>query len=169
MNRVLYEVNSIWNFYGLPLIILEICIFICSLILPLLKGVVIEKADRRKIGIGPPNIFMVVTVIALIISVKGYAGTVIQYKRGNYIEIEGVVEEYHFTSTGRFPVETFMLDGVDFKCPDGVWGYRPSWGNGGVVRGNGQHLRIRYISNKNEKVIVYIEQVMPKEEETAPH
>ena len=164
MNRVLYEVNSIWNFNGLPLIILEIGIFICTFILPLLKGVVIEKTDRRKIGIGSPNIFTLVIVIALIISVKGYAGTVIQYKRGDFIEIEGAVEEYHFTSKGRFPVETFTLDGVAFKCPDGVWGYRPSRENGGVVRGNGQHLRIRYIPNKDEKVIVYIEQLMPKEE-----
>ena len=163
MNRVLYEVGDIWNLYGLPMIILEICIFICTFILPLLKGVAIEKTDRRKIGIGPPNIFTFVTVIGLIISIKGYAGTVIQYKHGDYIEVEGVVEEYHFTSAGRFPVETFTLDGVDFKCPDGVWGYRPSRENGGVVRGNGQHLRIRYIPDKNGKVIVYIEQLMPKE------
>lgn len=160
MNRILYEINSIWNFYGIPLIILEICF----LILPFLKGVVVEKTDKREIRIGFPNIYVAVTLIAVILSIKGYVSTVIQYKCGDYIEVEGVVEGYYFSSGGRFPVEKFILDGVSFTCPDGVWGYRPSRRRGEVVRGNGQHLRIRYLSNKNGKVIVYIEQLPPEED-----
>ncbi|MDE7339642.1 MAG: hypothetical protein K2N80_03650 [Lachnospiraceae bacterium] len=53
--------------------------------------------------------------VYILVMTKGYINTVVQYKTGNYIEVEGVVQNYHFN-----------------------------------------------IRNGNKKVIVYIEQMIPK-------
>ena len=44
------------------------------------------------------------------------------------------------------------------------WGYCQTRENGGVIMGNGQHLKIRYIRSGSENVIVYIEQIIPEED-----
>ena len=150
MNRVLFEVSYIGSFRGFLNIILAFCIFFFLYLR--FSGIsgVLQKALI---------VLMVVYTISLI---KGYVDTVIQYKNGNYIEIEGTVERYYYSQGNEY----FTLDGVSFRCSSGIsWGYYPNNSNDSVIAGNGQHLRIRYLPNKSEKVIVYIEQLMTKEKE----
>lgn len=115
------------------------------------------------------NIIIISSIIAImimctILMIMKYAGTTVRYKRGHYVEIEGVVQEYSSNlGSTRGPVESFTLDGVRFVCSDDItWGYSPSRKTGGVIAGNGQHLRIRYIPNNQGNTIVYIEQLMPE-------
>lgn len=107
-------------------------------------------------------IFRVVYIISLI---KGYIDIVVQYKNSHYIEIEGGVEDYSSNlENRRGTVESLTLDGVKFECSDGpAWIYCPTRENGGVIRGNGQHLKIRYIPDTDGNAIVYIEQLLPEE------
>lgn len=83
----------------------------------------------------------------------------------NRIVLKGGVQDYspNFGST-RGTIESFTLDGVKFECSDGnIGGYCPNRKHGGVIAGNGQHLRIRYIPHSQGNTIVYIEQMMPEE------
>lgn len=102
------------------------------------------------------------SVIGLVSLIKEYKDVVITYKNGNYVEIEGTVENY---STVKDDIEYFTVDGVDFRCSEGeVFGYAKLKKNKIII--SGRHLRIRYIPLKHENVIVYIEQMMPEEWET---
>ena len=164
--RVLFEISYIGSLYGCFNIIFSFCILFF-----LYSGVrrIARTEDERVQGrelAGAITKVLIVIIVGYIISlIKGYKDIVVQYKNGHYIEIEGVIEDYSSNlGNKRGSVESFTLDGVYFKCSDGAtWGYCPTRGNGGVIRGNGQHLRIRYIPSSNGNTIVYIEQMMPGE------
>ena len=162
MNRVLFEVSYIGNIYGLAHIVLGFGIFLFLYFD--LKRIKNDGQERdREIARVAEKVVIVIIVGYIISLIKGYMDIVVQYKNGHYIEIEGVTEDY-VSNLGRGPVETFTLDGVYFECSDkATWGYCPPRKNGSVIRGNGRHLRIRYIPRKNENVIVYIEQLIPEE------
>lgn len=108
---------------------------------------------------------LIYIVIGLVSSIKGYKEVVIPYKNGNYVEIEGTVEDYYEDPYKGYD-EYFTIDGVKFKCSYGspMWGYQKQRKNEIII--SGRHLRIRYIPLKHENVIVYIEQMMPEEWET---
>ena len=160
MNRILYEVSFMGNIQSWLGIIWSIVILIVWLAIQTKNGK-IEKNGRIAITL----IMIAVMAIYTIAVVVGYVGKLIPYKNGRYIEIKGVVEGYssNFGST-RGSIESFTLNGVKFECSDGaIWGYCPNRKNGGVIAGNGQHLRIRYIPDTQGNKIVYIEQMMPEE------
>lgn len=165
MNRVLFEVSHIGSLYGCFNIILAFCIDFFLYF----RFREIARTDKRKQGRKLAGVItkvvIVFMVVYVIIFLKGYIDIVVQYRNGHYIEIEGVIEDYSSNlGNRRGKVESFTLDGVRFECSDGpTWGYCPNRMNGGVIRGNGQHLRIRYIPRGRENVIVYIEQLLPEE------
>lgn len=163
MSRILFEVNYIGN--------LDVWVsfisgfgFLFYLFFKYRKDNALEKEKKILIT----SSIITIMGICTIIMIMKYVTTVVAYKSGHYVEIEGVVQEYSSNLGGaRGPVESFTLDGVGFVCSDDMtWGYRPSRKNGGVIAGNGQHLRIRYIPNTQRNKIVYIEQMMPEEWET---
>lgn len=87
------------------------------------------------------------------------------YNRGDYQIVEGYVENFHtvpFMGKGN---ESFDINGVPFFYSTGVIhpGYRKTKANGGVITGDGQHLRIGYVTyNFNSSlgnIIVYIEEL----------
>ena len=166
MNRVLFEVSYIGNIYGLAHIVFGFGIFLFLYFS--IRGIARTEDKRvqgRELARVLEKVVLVIIVGYIIFLIKGYMDIVVQYKNGHYIEIEGVTEDYSSNlGNERGPVETFTLDGVYFKCSDGAtWGYCPPRKNGSVIRGNGRHLKIRYIPRKNENVIVYIEQLIPEE------
>lgn len=160
MNRILYEVNFAGN--------IQRWLVLLSGVIILIIGVAIQrKNDKIK---EEERILTTIVMIAFIAInaigvVVGCVGTLIPYKKGYYVEIEGVIQDYHSNlGSTRGTIESFTLDGVKFKCSDGnIWGYCPDRKNGGVIAGNGQHLRIRYVSNLLGNTIMYIEQMMPEE------
>lgn len=163
MNRILYEVNFAGN--------IQRWLVLLSGVIILIIGVAVQrKNDKIK---EEERILTTIVMIAFIAInaigvVVGCVGTLIPYKKGHYVEIEGVIQDYHSNlGSTRGTIESFTLDGVKFECSDGnIWGYAPNRKNGGVICGNGQHLRIRYIPKTSENTIVYIEQMMPEEWET---
>lgn len=160
MNRILYEVNFAGN--------IQRWLVLLSGVIILIIGVAVQrKNDKIK---EEERILTTIVMIAFIAInaigvVVGCVGTLIPYKKGHYVEIEGVIQDYHSNlGSTRGTIESFTLDGVKFKCSDGnIWGYCPDRKNGGVIAGNGQHLRIRYVSNLLGNTIMYIEQMMPEE------
>lgn len=163
MNKILYEVNFTGNIQSWLGMIWGIIILVVWVATQRKNGR-IKEGDRIAITI----IIIVVIAINSIGVVVGCVGTLIPYKNGHYVEIEGVVQDYYSNlGSTRGTIESFTLDGVKFECSDGnIWGYAPNRKNGGVIFGNGQHLRIRYIPKSSENTIVYIEQMMPEEWET---
>lgn len=101
-------------------------------------------------------------IIYTIVTVKNYKDIVIAYKNGDYIEIEGMVKDYHYL---RGDYETFTLNGVKFECSNGTWGYSKN-GRESLVSGYGRYLRIRYIPGKDRNTIVYIETLLPEERQS---
>ena len=90
-----------------------------------------------------------------------YKDVVIAYKKGDYVEIEGRVEDYRKSLRGTS--EYFTIDGVEFECSSGdsVWGYYKQGNNRFITEG--RLLRVRYIPNRRGNTIVYIERMMPED------
>ncbi len=164
MNRVLYEAGYM-DPQGLKFLIFSIFVvlflyFVCF------RGLVkIERKIRirgRKIGVlkilGAVVLF--ITVIYIDAVVEEYI-VVLKYKTGHYTEIEGIVEDYSYVDEEKKII--FTVDGVEFRCPNNPWGYYPKNESQNVIKGNGQHLRIRYIFyDVDGNVILYIEQLEQK-------
>jgi hypothetical protein len=77
----------------------------------------------------------------------------------NVLVVEGYVEKFHPHDGIRKEQESFEIDGVRFEYSDadGTNGYKVTAERGGVIRGNGQHLKIKYtVDDMGENVILYI-------------
>lgn len=107
--------------------------------------------------------------IAVWITVVGFGHfdmvrkTVWEYNEGNYETVEGYVENFDPMPYTGHKRESFEINGVKFVYSDNatVSGYNNTKSHGGVIKGNGQHLRIRYIyyDESYGNVIMYIEQL----------
>lgn len=159
MHRVVYEVSDKDIFRVVFNIILLIGIFF--FLYWRIKSLWIKEKSRVNIKI--VLVFLIVDgiifAISMISMIVGYRDIIVAYQNGDYIEIEGMVEDY---DDGRDSYETFTLDGVKFECSDGDYGYS-KYGRESLVSGYGRYLRIRYIPGKRRNTIVYIEQLLPEE------
>ena len=91
-----------------------------------------------------------------------YQATVVKYQNGEYEIAEGYVENFHPMPWGGHDQESFQLDGVEFSYSDYTvqFGYHNARSHGGVITGDGQHLRIGYTNyGWLGNVIVYIEEL----------
>lgn len=125
------------------------------------------KRDARVgIMIGALGILLLAGVMALVIpeQVRLYRSIVGAYERGDYQIAEGFVEDFHPMPEEGHDTERFTLNGTAFEYSDYSvqFGYHTSWANGGVISGDGQHLRIGYVEDPRlGKVIVRIEELHP--------
>ena len=57
--------------------------------------------------------------------------------------------------------ESFVLSNVKFDYSDDEYniGYHTAASRGGVITGNGQHLKIRYVRQFGKNIILYIEEL----------
>ena len=108
--------------------------------------------------------FVIVAVFSVIIGITKinmYSRTVAAYKKGEYMVVEGYVENFIPMPYEGGPNESFELNGVKFSYSDyeAQYGYNNSKSHGGVITGNGQHLKIGYVyyNNMYGNIIVYIE------------
>lgn len=108
------------------------------------------------------SIFMVVE------QVDQYNKIVVAYQQGDYLIVEGYVENFHPMPKEGHDTEEFDLNGVHFEYSDYTvqQGYHNALSHGGVITSDGQHLRIGYIIMESdtgnqmlENVIVYIEEL----------
>lgn len=89
-------------------------------------------------------------------------------KTNKYEVAEGYVEQFYAMSRDGHDSDHFVLDGVYFSYSPYVIkkGYTTPAYEGGVIRNNGQHLRIKYVPKENTyyekdkwKVILEIEEL----------
>lgn len=148
MNRVLFEVSCIGNPYGLLTFIAILCGMLFMIGISIKRGYI-----RQAVFVS------VILIIYIATRCKSYYNVVVQYKNGHYIEIEG--EVWSYSLSGKKTTESFTVGGVVFRYSNGgSWGYCLLRRSGGVIAGNGQHLRIRYVPDGKENAIVYIEQII---------
>ena len=85
------------------------------------------------------------------------------YRRGEYQTVEGYVENFDPMPYGGKMDESFEINGVKFAYSDYNTqpGYNNAKSHGGVITGNGQHLKIGYVylDEAYGNVIVYIEEI----------
>lgn len=101
--------------------------------------------------------------VGFIFQFNMYNKTVGAYNRGEYQTVEGYVENFHPMPSDGKSYETFDINGVEFGYSD--YNHHPGYNNskyhGGVITGNGQHLKIRYVyfNEVYGNIIMYIEEI----------
>lgn len=167
MNKILYEasyVGSSKGFFNIVMVIIMLTLVCLSLVYKIRKlkkehseneekGNFIYKGECALDYIGL-TVFGTAGLIIIVIAIVVYGKVILGYKwRGEYREVEGVVEEYK----DKPNFITFTINGVKFNISGHnlTWGYT-YWQGENVITGDGQHLKIRYIP---PNAIVYIEEI----------
>ena len=85
------------------------------------------------------------------------------YESGNYEIVEGYIENFVPMPYEGHGEESFEINGVQFSYSDYNLhsGYNNTKSHGGVIEGDGQHLKIGYVyyNSTYGNIIVYIEQL----------
>ena len=162
--RVLYEAR--FELPGVWLLVLLVpVVFLFGAKQFVKKAKTTGKTDD-KIGAGVAifgaAVSLIVLVTTIVYQIGMYRATVAAYQKGNYQTVEGYVEDFEIHND-RW--ETFSVKGVDFMYgyAELRFGYHQSSQKGGVITGNGQHLKIGYTQfGRMGSVIVRIEE-LPEE------
>lgn len=158
MGNVLYEL-------GFDLNIMIIISIVVSVAFPL-HVIFRLKRSLGKYGMIFCVIWYVVFIAVLGFSAFSYFNTYNilsdAYTGGEYQVVEGYVEEFDPLPFGGKGKESFEIGGVEFSYSD--YSISPGYNNtkalGGVIKGDGQHLKIGYVFIEGYgNVIVYIEEL----------
>lgn len=163
MGRILYECH----FEIEPLsLILGIIIIVAFLIAGISKNDIQKKEHHTSIKHVKIIClcFALFGIVIICILIDMYRKTVIAYRNDDYQIVEGYVENFDPMPYGGHKDETFEINGVKFGYSDYtiMIGYHNTKSHGGVIRDNGQYLKIGYIQYNNENIIVYIEEFPDK-------
>ena len=105
----------------------------------------------------------VLLVFLVVFQARMYQKTLGAYENGNYMIVEGYVENYAPATDHDQGIKSFEVNGVKFSYAEHASqpGYNDAKSNGGVIIGDGQHLKIGYVyyNTTYGNVIVYIEQL----------
>lgn len=112
--------------------------------------------------------FVPIALFVLWVHVSHVITLQMRYHNGDYLTVEGYVEDFATRYHEFMGEESFTVDGVYFCYePDanlpGTYHYvRGS--KKGVITGNGQHLKIGYVEREEfgDRVIIYIEELPPE-------
>lgn len=162
-SKVLYEAS--FSFQPVWLIILALLIIMPFVTIGCVKAVRQKKTlfsiTRLVFSIIGTVVILIVTAIVLPDQIKMYNHTVGAFKRGDYNAVEGFVENFHPMPKEGHDSESFSINGIPFEYGYTIsFGYHKVKSDGGVITGNGQHLRIGYTCyNWLGNVIVYIEEI----------
>jgi hypothetical protein len=84
------------------------------------------------------------------------------YQNGNYLSVEGKVENFHAKPPEGHDSEHFNIGEVYFDLPaPSSYGYSKCKNFGGDIKGDGQLVKIRYINYNGENVIMKLEIASP--------
>ena len=171
MSNVLYEAPSKFDF---SILTIPIIMIIIILVFPWIMKKSYEGKDVKlniifvKIFV---NLFCLCGIafvtlwsaVVLIAQLNMYNKTVGAYGRGEYQIVEGYVENFDPMPYGGHADESFEINGVKFSYSDYSIhpGYNNTKSHGGVIKENGQHLKIGYVylNETYGNIIVYIEQI----------
>ena len=104
----------------------------------------------------------VLSILLYVLLLVGYIKDYNEYKERLATDrvsvVEGYVENLHLLSAFENGAERFEINGVCFYYSDDATnGYQTTSRRGGVITHNGQHLRIKYVTDQQgENVILYI-------------
>ena len=162
-SQVLYETS--YTFHISLLIILVLLVAVPYVMIQQAKAVRKDKSPSNIFGLVMFSIgtLVIIFVTAVVIpdEINMYDSTVGAYNRGDYQIVEGYVENFHPMPKEGHDTESFTVNGVLFEYGyTATFGYHKAKVDGGVITGNGQHLRIGYTKyDWLGKVIVYIEEL----------
>ena len=167
MNTVLYEATSKFDFsiLSIPLILILFMSVFPFIIKKSYEGKDIKlNMEFVKSFCLVGIVFAVVfSLVVLIIQANMYNKTVVAYSKGEYQIVEGYVENFNPMPYEGHARESFEINGVVFEYSDYKIqpGYNNTKSHGGVIKENGQHLKIGYVylNQTHGNIIVYIEQI----------
>ncbi|MBQ4348295.1 MAG: hypothetical protein IJC79_01595 [Clostridia bacterium] len=169
MEKVLYEYSL--NYENIFLSLIPLVVGVGFLTNSILK---IRSKERSKawdgfvesffkfagLIIGPLGIcIFIMVILGISIEHRDYQEML---KSNEVYVVEGYVEKYHPMPYEGHDTEHFEIDGVYFEYSDYIImnGYNISASHGGVITRNGQHLKIKYVTNEFgdliENIILYI-------------
>ena len=164
MNNVLYEATFKFDLTLLIPIVMMIFILAFPKILKLKSEEKISQESYKFVKIFCACGFFFIFVFSVIVGIYQYdmyKNVVGAYESDDYEIVEGYVENFIPMPYEGHSDESFEINGVKFAYSDYAIqsGYNNAKSHGGVIEGDGQHLKIGYVSYNNENIIVYIEQL----------
>ena len=165
VEQVLYElhINFIDGLFLLIPLALSVGFFIMG---RQMKNNMAHQLWKRRLG---GLLFQIISLVLLVVflftmgsSILLYAACRRLWKRGEVSEVTGYVENYHPMPAVGHDMESFEIGGVSFSYSNFVLqtGYHCAASWGGVITHDGQHLKIQYIQIEEEKIIVYIAELI---------
>lgn len=168
MNNILYTAQYRFDMS----LLIPVIMFVVLLFMPKLQAKSFARAGKelpvrskrttkffQMTGILLAGAFFILTISQ---NIDLYKTTVGAYRNGTYETVEGYVDSFIPMPKGGHSRESFEIDGVHFEYSENLIpsAYSKTKSNGGVIRGNGQYLKIGYIFHPNYgNVIVYIEEI----------
>lgn len=169
MNRILYEASFRFHVMNLIPVFMLIWILLFPSIVDRVNRCLNLKYSVRRHSFNRAIIRVlfvfvsVILVITIIFEIDMTKKTVGAYKRGDYQIVEGYVENFHPMPYGGHSQESFEINGVLFSYSDfnSQQGYNKAKSHGGVITGDGQHLKIGYVyyGGTYGNIIIYIEEL----------
>lgn len=169
MNNVLYEVSPNFNYSWLiiPVIVLFVLAILCPIFIKRrYEKENIELTIKTKLIFAGAILFAIISTLVITAAFyrfeKGiYDQTVVSYYNGEYLEVEGYIENFDSQIIRGEVSEEFEINGVKFSYTNASSpiGYYDAIKN--IIIGDGQHLKIRYanLGMVYGNVILYIEKI----------
>ena len=169
MGNVLYELNFDWReSFGLitPLVLSLMSFFIYKWYPAQnpgvdrkgYKGYVFAKWMGWIVGVFVFCLFILITAA----HITDYQEKIDILQNNQAKVVEGIVEKYHAMPREGHDSEHFEINGIYFEYSnfETINGYNTPACRGGVIKENGQHLKIKYVEEEFENnVILYIEEI----------
>ena len=164
MNHVLYEVSSKYELlFFIPYIVMFLIAIFLLIRYKLDDNENLQNNIIFKRFIGGFVCLAVFSIFGLLGQIHMYNKIVKAYEQGNYQTVEGYVENFDPMPHEGHKHESFDINGVSFSYSDFAIqpGYHNAKSHGGVITGNGQHLKIGYVyyNSAEGNIIVYIEKL----------
>ena len=166
MNTVLYEASLAFNESDWIPVLMLIIIPLFPKIIEMWHEYKCTDFDEKFVKNFCRVAFICVAVLSIILGIckiNMYTRTVGAYKKGDYMVVEGYVEDFIPMPYHGKSEESFEINGVKFSYSDYMvqYGYHNSKSHGGVITGNGQRLKIGYVYYNEQygNIIVYIEEI----------
>ena len=159
--KMLYEFS--FNFHLTD--IFKILIFILPIAVYLFSSMMKHKVVRWITKCFSVLLSVFILVVIFVLPIYSYLGIKRSIQEEKLLSCEGVVSDFSSPkhhSWGSRDSESFKINDTEFSYGgDETYGYSKFSCNGGVIKGNGQKMKISYCHDPvtEEKVICYIEKV----------
>ncbi len=147
------------HFFITPVILIPLAIFAFGIYCLLnIKNPFVISAKRIFVFGTLCTLISLIAISAILFNyIKEYKNVFLEYKKGNYEEIEGYVSELEVAPFLGSGTDSFVIDdkkfnsGIDFGA-----GYKRGAAYGGIINKNGLHVKIKYVPYEDTLHIMYI-------------